>query len=465
MGFALFIVYLALNFLRPGELYPQLAPYQVMDIAIVLAGLGAAGAILLGRAPNLRVPQPYLVLAFTFWAMFSIVAAVRWPGGSLVALTGLAPSVALFALVYLNLDTLARVRATCGVLALLGLVVAAQSVYSYHTGWRAQTFLFRQREDDPTEEVPFTQDEGDNANPASGDEGPSDEVSGDEPAATPADAAPAVIVRIRHLGFLNDPNDLAQALVAILPLLVALRVPGRRWRNALRVWLPVACLLYAVALTRSRGSIVALGVLLYIALRQRLGRTLSIVLGVLGAAVAIGFGFAGGRALSVDESAEGRLDAWSEGLQMLKASPVWGVGYAQFTEHNPLVAHNSFVHCFSETGLVGYFLWLTLVVATLAGLRHVVAEAPEGEDGAEFRRWAQAAFLSLTAFLTGAFFLSRTYNVVLFLLLGLGTAVIAIARREEWSTPGRGGAFWTASMAALSVTSVFGFWMLARLMG
>jgi putative inorganic carbon (HCO3(-)) transporter len=468
MSFLLFLVYLGLSFLRPGEMYPELGRLGVMNVAVAITGLATIAAVLLGRTPSLRVPQPYLLAGFTLWSMLSVVLAVRWFGGALFALNGLAPSLALFVFFFLNLDTLARVRATCLALSLLSLVMVAQSVYSYHTGWRAQTFLLRQREDDPSEEVPYqTSEEGDAVAPA--EEGAAGEPEGTPQEATSQEATPQAeqthvgfIVRIRHLGFLNDPNDLAQALVSILPMLVALRLPQRRWRNALVVWLPAGALLYAVALTRSRGSIVALAVLLYLALRPKLGRTLSLVVGGLGAVGAIAFGFASGRSLAVDDSAEGRLEAWAEGLQMLKSSPVWGIGWGQFIEHNRLVAHNSFVHCFSETGLVGYFLWLSAILLTQKGLQQVVATAPPDGVGDEFRRWAQAARLGLTAFLTGAFFLSRSYSVVLFLLLGLGASVIAIADREEWFDPGPGVATWVPAIAGLSVVSVFGFWVLMK---
>jgi O-antigen ligase len=230
------------------------------------------------------------------------------------------------------------------------------------------------------------------------------------------------------------------------------------------VWLPAAALLYAVALTRSRGVIPALGLLLFLTFRRRLGRTLSLSLGVLGGLAAILFGFTGGRTLSVDESAEGRLEAWAAGLQMLKSSPIWGVGHGAFLDHHPLVAHNSFVHCFAETGLVGYFLWLALLVLTLGGLKRLQESAPATEEGREARRWAHAIQLSLTGFLAGAFFLSRSYGVMLFLLLGLGTAVIDISRREEWGEPGPSPLEWIPAVAALSVLSVLGFWLLMKVL-
>ena len=145
---------------------------------------------------------------------------------------------------------------------------------------------------------------------------------------------------------------------------------------------------------------------------------------------------------------------------MLRGSPVWGVGFGEFGEVNRLAAHNSFVNCFSETGLVGYFLWLSLVgltfaeaaalakidgeaagVATIDGEAAAVARVDgeaaavatiDGEDkaGADLARWGRAVHLSLVGFLAAAFFLSRTYSSVLFLVLGLGAALSDIARRR-----------------------------------
>jgi putative inorganic carbon (hco3(-)) transporter len=466
VAFFLFVTYLFLSFLRPGELYPWLAPYGVMDFASVLALGAAAVAVVAGRAPTWRLPQPYLMIAFALWAGLSILLALHWITGSIGVLVHMAPSLTIFVLFFLNLTSVARVRTTCAALLLLGVLVSAQSLYSYHTGWRARTFLFLQRLDDPTEEVVIPDSElnesGDAlALPEQPAEPPAD---GTDPEASAAESSgPGYIVRVRSQGFLHDPNDLAQALVSFLPLALALRRPGRRWRNALLIWLPVAILLYTVALTRSRGALVALAALLYLGLKPRLGRTLSVLLGLAGAAAAIGFGFVGGRAMAVDDSAEGRLEAWAEGLEMLKSSPVWGVGYGQYTDYNTLVAHNSFVHCFAETGLVGYALWLALIVFTLRGLHAVWAAAPDGEAGEEFRRWSRAVQLSLSAFLVGAFFLSRTYGVMLFLLLGLGTAVASAADREDWHPPGDGTAAWALGAGALAIGSVFAFWLLMKM--
>jgi O-antigen ligase len=140
----------------------------------------------------------------------------------------------------------------------------------------------------------------------------------------------------------------------------------------------------------------------------------------------LGLNFTGGRAFQDD----GRIDAWSEGLQFLKGSPLMGIGYRQFTDNNPLTAHNSFVLCFAELGLIGYFFWLALLVITLLELNSLAQYSGEEGGGEGLRKCARAIFLALCVFLAAALFLSRTYTVILYLLVGLGTALADIARKE-----------------------------------
>jgi O-antigen ligase len=128
------------------------------------------------------------------------------------------------------------------------------------------------------------------------------------------------------------------------------------------------------------------------------------------------------------------------GLQMLRESPIWGVGFSNFLDHHEIVAHNSFVHCFAELGLIGYFLWLATIVATFWLLQRAGSIGSDAPRENELTRWAGALELSLASFLVGALFLSRTYGVSLFFLLGLSAAFVGVARRttaaeRRWSIP------------------------------
>jgi len=177
--------------------------------------------------------------------------------------------------------------------------------------------------------------------------------------------------------------------------------------------------LWALSLTRSRGGLIAFVALCWFAVSERLTPRWASLMRWVGSvgllAVLIVFFRSG-----ADGSALGRLEAWSAGLQMLKGSPVWGVGFGTFGEGHELVAHNSFVHCFAELGLVGYFLWLGAILATFWSLDRI-RQTPDVDPDAV--RWATALRASLVAFLVGALFLSRTYSVTLYFILGLATAL------------------------------------------
>jgi O-antigen ligase len=209
-----------------------------------------------------------------------------------------------------------------------------------------------------------------------------------------------------------------------------------------------------VILTKSRGALLALLAIVFFALRHRLGRTLSLMLAAGAALALIAMGITKGRSLSMDASSEGRVDAWAGGLQMLQGSPIWGVGFSQFGEVNGLAAHNSFVNCFSETGFVGYFLWSLLVVLTMTEAAALSKRSGEDEPGAELAPWGRAVFLSLAGFLTAAFFLSRTYSSVLFLLLGLGAALSDIARRQGFEADETPLFRWVPRIVGLEVGTV-----------
>jgi len=242
-------------------------------------------------------------------------------------------------------------------------------------------------------------------------------------------------LRIRGLGMMHDPNDLAMSLI------VALGMVGGIWRarwqlRHLLLAAAGAALAYGIFLTRSRGGVVALLILIGRFVSSRAGRLPAVVLLIaLGAGVfAVGVG---GRALFAqpDESASERIVAWSEGLEMLKAQPLFGVGFGQFVDHHTLTAHNSLVLCFAETGFIGCFLWVGLLVVTLLEL-HGIARLPgDAPFDASARRWADGLLLSLYGFMAAAFFLSRTFAPTLYLILGLSAALIAVARGAGRTIP------------------------------
>jgi hypothetical protein len=83
------------------------------------------------------------------------------------------------------------------------------------------------------------------------------------------------------------------------------------------------------------------------------------------------FDFTGGRGIS-DASTAGRVDAWYAGLQMFKSAPLFGIGFGRFADSYERTAHNSFVLCLAELGIVGSTILVALFTSTLMSLNKII---------------------------------------------------------------------------------------------
>lgn len=389
-------------YLSPAETMPSLAPYRPILVLSILAAPAALATGMFHRF-SLRSPQIFLMLAFVGTAAFSWIYR-GWFGGALAAVEYLGPTLAAFYLTATTLVSLRRHRVLAAALVLVAAYYVLLGVLAYHYGYQEERYIMLTWETDASGQL-----------------------------------LRKTLRRIRGAGFLQDPNDLAQNLLIGLVFLWAFWRRGGWTRNFLLVVVPSIWLLYGLLLTRSRGVAVGLAVTLALAVRDRLGRTGSLLFSAVLAVALLAANFGGARALSLREgSIYGRLEAWSTGLQMLKQAPLFGVGFGAFTDYHELTAHNSFVHCFAELGMVGYFFWMGLLVATARQLNCMSDMlSPADAEQAEIRRWARVLRLAFYAFLVTAWFLSRTYVPTLYLVIGMTVALAEQVRQKGWvSLPG-----------------------------
>jgi putative inorganic carbon (hco3(-)) transporter len=406
MSFALFIVYILCTYLRPFEvLAPEANVFRPMLILMALAFAASSPRAISRREWGAR-PVHFGLLGLLVLAIGMSQVANHWAGGALVAIADFSASAMLMVLCLFNLTSIKRLQVTCVAIVCSVVILAALGVFSWHTGFMADELVLRQNAVDE-----------ESVDPA---------VLGGERIEIPAhDDTGRYFLRLRSLGFLNDPNDFAQVMVMVLPLLWWTIVPGRLLRNFLIVGVPGAVLAYAIYLTHSRGAYFGVAAILLLAAHRALGTLKTLALVFL-AAGAMGIISIGGRELSSkEESAAQRVDAWFAGWTMLKSQPLFGVGYGNFTDHHYLTAHNSFVLCFSELGLFGYFAWLGLIVLTFEGLNRAVRYAPQ--DTPE-RKLAVILRASLAGYMACAWFLSRSYQPGLYVVLALGIAAWVCAR-------------------------------------
>jgi hypothetical protein len=420
MAFALYLLYLIASYLRPAELRPELADLRLM----LWLGWGAFAAALIkvpfGNRVNWRMPQIWLMLGLIACIMISQITN-GWTGGAIAAFVSFGPSFLMFFLTILNVNSWPKMRIVAGLLVILTLIATVQSIAGFHFGYLGERLVIKQ---------------------GVGEESETGEYA-------------SYIYRIKHLGFLNDPNDLGQAIVFVLPFLAAAWQSHRLTRNVLVILVPLLILIYGVYLTHSRGALLGMALVLFLPFRGRINKTWTAALIVLVVIGVLALNVSGGREFSSKEqSAAERIDAWSQGIQMLRSAPGFGVGYGNFTEHNELTAHNSFVLCFAELGLIGYFFWLSLIAITLYGLWQSAKTDPE-------QCWPRVLLHASAGFLLCAWFLSRTYIPNLYLLLGLATAAVALASpaEEQETLP----LFrWTARAVVLELATIAAVYFIVR---
>ena len=126
---------------------------------------------------------------------------------------------------------------------------------------------------------------------------------------------------------------------------------------------------------------------------------------------------------------------------------------------------------FAELGLIGYFVWVSILALSWLMLHRLVfSEAPSGvppkivAEWEEIRAAARALWYGYVGGLGCAFFLSRTYVVILYLHLALIVAVFQMARAAR---PDFAPVLWrdyAGKLLALCLGSLIGMWLLVRIL-
>ncbi|MGC2374802.1 MAG: O-antigen ligase family protein [Solirubrobacteraceae bacterium] len=266
---------------------------------------------------------------------------------------------------------------------------------------------------------------------------------------------PGAFEPARATGTIGDANELAAALV--VGLFLASAILFDRARPAL---LRGACACTAVlclggiVLSLSRGGLVALGVAAVVAVVVAGRWRAQILAGAVAVCASAIFYFAALAPLPARErvtevgTGTGRTDLWTVGLRMVGAHPLNGVGVGNFQDasihyllqpglihradfiiNTPKIAHNTYLQAFAELGIPGGILFL-LIVLSGAGCTLLAARVAARTGQLELELLARGLFVGTAGFLAASFFISENYSKLMWLLLALGPAMLAIARRS-----------------------------------
>ncbi len=247
------------------------------------------------------------------------------------------------------------------------------------------------------------------------------------------------VQRMCGTGIFNDPNDFALILVTAIPLCLY-RLTDPEARATRPLWLLLLLFFgYALMLTHSRGGFLALMGGLGVLVHLKYGAKRTVMLAAICLPVLLAL-FAGRMTdISADEgTGQTRIQLWSDALMFFQQSPLLGIGmdnYGQFSSH---VAHNSFLHSFTELGLIGGTLFLGAFFFSLKGMfdlrriyRPGVEATGQPEDvDPDLRRLYPVVMGTLVAYSIGIFFLSRCYIVPTYLALGVVVVYLRLHARQ-----------------------------------
>ncbi|MEI8372300.1 MAG: O-antigen ligase family protein [Planctomycetota bacterium] len=267
------------------------------------------------------------------------------------------------------------------------------------------------------------------------------------------------IDRLTSTGIFQDPNDLAMILVVgmviacyflvdpvsgpqLRPSAPANGLASKAERTQSRIgsivlrWLAIPTIGlfgFAIFRTQSRGGLMALMASLTVLGLFRFGWRRTVLAGMV--AVPLLLVVMKGRMTSMDEGMDegtghSRVELWSDGFQLLKRSPLFGIGQGQYADEVGQVAHNSFVHAFVELGLPGGAFFLGAFVAAIGLFYRMRSDRGLLACG-EVRRMLPFLLAAVVGTAVSMFSLSRNYVSTPYVVLGLAAAWARLA--APWS--------------------------------
>jgi len=261
-------------------------------------------------------------------------------------------------------------------------------------------------------------------------------------------------------GSMYDPNDLAYMLVSMLPFSIYYVIENNGLIKRIFAIATLSVSLITILLTGSRGGFLGLMtilMLLFFTNVSGIKRLQKISLVIIAIALFATFGhsinmerYKALTEISSDYNVtdeEGRLSLWKKGIYLAISHPFTGVGvYCMPIAIGEMraaqgegsakwqTAHNSFVEIAAETGLIGFFLFSSMVIGTFKKFslyRKVQITSP---DAKEFQSIASALQVAFIGSLVAAFFLSQAYSIIFGLFFALSAVMKNIALIQSMQT-------------------------------
>ena len=244
---------------------------------------------------------------------------------------------------------------------------------------------------------------------------------------------------------LGDPNDLSLVLTFPLSFAVAMATTNQRWFLKILGIAGTGLIVWAVLCTQSRGGII--GTMAVFAITGlRVIKSKVVLAGIGGSAASLMLLFAGisdrasGGAAEdgIDESAMGRIWAWTAAYNMALAKPLHGVGLDNFipnfwfytphwTGFNKAV-HSTWMGVLAETGFPGLLSFVAMIVINLVVIFKASRSLARNKAPVSVEALSYAVLSGFAGFIGSGTFLTQGFTWPVYILIAMTSAVSHFAK-------------------------------------
>ncbi len=383
MEFPLFILVTGILVVRPTDFISGLEGLQLYLVFISISLFVSWGKLLpqLSSAYLRRQPVTFCVLGVFFSTVFSCVL-----NGNLGMLVAFVPDFLKVILMYLLIvgvvDSPAKLRYLMSSLVVMILIPTILAILTYHGVLNLAAF------------EPLSDDN---------------------------------VLRLRGSGNFGDPNDVCEILnIGILFGAFGV-LEARNFFTRLLLIAPIPVFIYALHLTHSRGGLLGTLAGAGAMFHSRFGLKRSILLAALLAP--LGLALLSGRQTSFDAgegTAQARIQIWNGAFDLMKRSPIIGVGLGKIHDETDHVAHNSYVLAYCETGMIGGAFYFGLYYHAFRLLKRL-GNADVTIPDPEIHRTRPYIMAALASYAASELSVTHNYNVPTYLVLGICSACLGLA--------------------------------------
>ena len=249
----------------------------------------------------------------------------------------------------------------------------------------------------------------------------------------------------------GDPNTLANTLATTIPIIVGSAMYFRNWIAKAALLALTLGMTALIVITASRGGMIAfLGVLLgaFIFSKQKMTIiAISIILLPLGWMLLPEQYRARYETLAemedVDQTSSGRWEIWGAGVRMMYARPILGVGAGAFSAANGtgdfgraqyMRAHNLYIQLGATTGILGVLVWFGLFIRSFVKkLRQLSRDTAISDKNRWIMIFSNSFVIAMIALFISGMFGHSLFRYTWYLMAGITVAMDGIYQRTRES--------------------------------